>query len=51
MAYTTAETLVHDGLLTIPETIAFLRLSRSLPYSLMVKDRGSGAVMACGPGR
>ena len=31
----TPEALVQDGLLTVPEAIAFLRLSRSTLYSLM----------------
>ena len=35
MEATTPETLVRDGLLTVPEAIAFLRLSRSTLYSLM----------------
>lgn len=43
------ETLVGDGLLTVPEAIAFLRLSRSTLYSLM--DIGELAYIRIGRAR
>jgi excisionase family DNA binding protein len=35
MAYNSTEALMSDGLLTVPEAVAFLRLSRSTIYALM----------------
>ncbi len=49
MAYTAPETLVRDGLLTVPEAITFLRLSRSMLYSLM--DAGELAYIRIGRAR
>lgn len=49
MDSTVRETLVRDGLLTITEAIAFLRLSRSTLYSLM--DVGELAYIRIGRAR
>ena len=43
------QALVQDGLLTVPEAIAFLRLSRSTLYSLM--DVGELAYIRIGRAR
>ena len=49
MGYHTTEALVGDGLLTVSEAIAFLRLSRSTLYSLM--DAGDLAYVRIGRAR
>ncbi len=49
MAYNATETLVGDGLLTVSEATAFLRLSRSTLYTLM--DAGELAYVRIGRSR
>ena len=49
MVYNATEALVGDGLLTVSEAIAFLRLSRSTLYTLM--DAGELAYVRIGRAR
>jgi excisionase family DNA binding protein len=49
MACITTEALVGDGLLTVSEAIAFMRLSRSTLYTLM--DEGELAYVRIGRAR